>query len=217
MRILKRGPLCVGVLFVALAAGCSSANGSGSIKTETRTINGVSSVSLLGDGMLDIEQTGTDSLTITADDNLLPLLNSEVRDGELKLGVKNLTNIKATKQIRYKLTVKGLTALSLTGDAEADVKKLATDHLKVNITGDGNIRIDGTADDQSITILGDGKYDGTRLASKTASVSITGDGHLDIAVSDKLDVKIIGDGKINYTGDPVITKSIVGDGKIEKK
>jgi hypothetical protein len=205
------------VLFVALAAGCSSANGSGNIKTETRAINGVSSVSLLGDGMLDIEQTGADSLTITADDNLLPLLNSEVRDGELKLGVKNLANIKATKQIQYKLTVKGLTALSLAGDAEADVKKLATDHLKVNITGDGNIRIDGTADDQTITIIGDGKYDGTRLASKTANVSITGDGHLDIAVSDKLNVKILGDGKINYTGDPMITKTIVGDGNVERK
>jgi hypothetical protein len=217
MRIFKHGHLCIGVLFVALGAGCSTAKGSGNIKTETRTINGVSSVSLLGDGMLDIEQTGTDSLTITADDNLLPLLNSEVRDGELKLGVKNLANIEATKQIQYKLTVKGLTALSLTGDAEADVKKLATDRFKVNITGDASIRIDGTADDQSITILGDGKYDGTRLTSKTANVSITGDGHLDIAASDKLDVKILGDGKINYTGDPVITKSIIGDGKIEKK
>ena len=54
--------------------------------------------------MLEIEHTGTDSLTITADDNLLPLLNSEVRDGELKLGVKNLTNIQETKKIRYKLT-----------------------------------------------------------------------------------------------------------------
>lgn len=204
------------MLFVALA-GCSTAKGSGNIKTETRAVNGVSSVSLLGDGMLDIEQTGTDSLTITADDNLLPLLNSEVRDGELKLGIKNLANIQATKQIHYKLTVKGLTALSLTGDAEADVKKLATERLKVNITGDANIRIDGTADEQSITILGDGKYDGTRLTSKTASVSITGDGHLDIAASDKLDVKILGDGKINYTGDPMITKSIIGDGKIEKK
>jgi hypothetical protein len=217
MRIFKHRPLCIGVLSVALATGCSTATGSGNIKTETRTINGVSSVSLLGDGMLDIEQTGTDSLTITADDNLLPLLNSEVRDGELRLGVKNLANIRSTKQIQYKLTVKGLTALSLTGDAEADVKKLATDRFKVNITGDGNIRVDGTADDQSISIFGDGKYDGTGLTSKTANVSITGDGRLDIAVSDKLDVKILGDGKINYAGDPVITKSIIGDGKIEKK
>lgn len=217
MQILKQSRLCIGVLIFALTAGCSSTDGSGNIKTETRTINGVSSVSLVGDGMLEIEQTGTDSLTITADDNILPLLSSEVRDGELKLGVKNLANINETKQIQYKLTVKGLTGLSLAGDAEADVKRLATDHLKVNITGDGNIHIDGTADEQSITIIGDGKYDGAKLASKTASVSITGDGNLDIAVSEKLDVKILGDGKINYTGDPSVTKSIVGDGKIEKK
>jgi hypothetical protein len=217
MRILKHGSLCIGVLIVAITAGCSSVEGSGNIKTETRTINGVSSVSLVGDGLLEIEQTGTDSLTITADDNILPLLSSEVRDGELKLGVKNLASIEETKQIRYRLTVKGLTGLSLVGDAEADVRKLATTQLKASITGDGSIRIDGTADDQSITILGDGKYDGTGLESKTATVSITGDGKLDLAVSEKLDVKILGDGKINYTGDPAITKSIIGDGRIDKK
>jgi hypothetical protein len=217
MRLLKHIPLCIGVLIAALTAGCATTEGSGNIKTETRTINGVSSVSLVGDGMLEIEQTGTDSLTITADDNILPLLSSDVRDGELKLGVKNLASIKETSQIRYRLTVKGLTGLSLVGDAEAEVRKLATNQLKVNITGDGTIRIDGTVDDQSITILGDGKYDGTRLESKAATVSITGDGKLDIAVSEKLDVKILGDGKINYTGDPAITKSIIGDGSIDKK
>ena len=217
MRILTHGSLCLGVLVVALVAGCSSVNGSGNIKTETRTINGVSSVSLVGDGLLEVEQTGTDSLTITADDNLLPLLSSEVRDGELKLGPKNLTNLQETKQIKYKLTVKGLTGLSMAGDAEADVRKLATEHFKVNITGDGKIHVDGTADDQRITIIGDGKYDAYDLVSKSATVSITGDGHLDVAVSDKLDVTILGDGHINYTGDPTITKKIVGDGKIDKK
>jgi hypothetical protein len=217
MRNLKHGSLCIGVLTAVLTAGCSSTEGSGNIKTETRTINGVSSVSLVGDGMLEVEQTGTDSLTITADDNILPLLSSEVRDGELKLGVRNLANVEESAQIRYRLTVKGLTSLSITGDAEADVTKLATDQLKVNITGDGKIRIDGTADDQTITIIGDGKYDGARLDSKNASVSITGDGKLDIAVSEKLDVKILGDGKINYTGDPTITKSVIGDGSIYKR
>jgi hypothetical protein len=217
MRILKRGPLCICVLVAVLAAGCSEIEGSGNVVTETKTVKGVSSVSLFGDGTLEIEQTGAESLTITADDNIIPMLSAEVRDGELKLGPKNLANVQPTKGIHYKLTVKGLTGLSLTGDAEANIDKLATDHLKVSITGDGRVRIGGTADNQEVSIIGDGKYEGTGLNSKTAKVSITGDGHLDLAVSDKLDVNIMGDGHINYTGDPTITKSILGDGNIHKK
>jgi hypothetical protein len=172
----------------------------------------------MGDAKIDIEQTtGTESLTITADDNILPLLRSEVRDGKLILDVKNLQNVNPTNRIHYKLTVKGLTGLSLTGDAEAGITKVATEHLNVSITGDATVRIDGIADQQEVTILGDGRYDGASLTSKTANVSITGDGKLDLAVSDKLDVKIFGDGHINYTGDPTVTKTVVGDGSIEKK
>jgi hypothetical protein len=206
-------------LFVCVltAAGCTTTKGSGNITTETRTIKGVNSVSLLGDGRLEIEQTGTESLTITADDNILPLLSSDVRDGDLKLGVKNLANTKPTQGIRYKLTVKGLTGLSLTGDADAEVTKLATERLTTSIMGDAKIRIDGTADQQEISITGDGKYDGTGLTSKTAKVSITGDGKLDIDVSDSLDIKILGDGTINYTGDPKISKTVLGDGHINKR
>lgn len=217
MQILKHGYLCICVLLAILAAGCSETRGSGNVITETKTIKGVSSISLVGDGRLEIEQGDAESLDITADDNIIPLLSSEVRDGELKLGVKNLASVHPTKGIQYKLKVKGLTGLSLTGDAEADIRKIATDQLKVSITGDGQVRIDGTVDNQEISIIGDGKYEGTGLNSKTAKVSITGDGKLDIAVSDKLDVKIMGDGHINYVGDPTITKSILGDGNIQKK
>jgi hypothetical protein len=206
------------VCIVLLLAGCGPAtDGSGTIKTETRTINGVSSLSFLGDGELDIEQTGTESLTITADDNILPMLSSDVRDGELKLGVKNLSNVKPTQTVRYKLTVKGLTAMSFAGDAHADVKKIATESLKISSTGDAKIRIDGTADRQEITITGDGTFDGSSLVGKTGTVSITGDGKLDVNVSDSLDVRILGDGHINYAGDPKVTKTVVGDGHISKK
>ena len=217
MRIPKQRAWYCCVLSVILASACATTHGSGTIKTESRTIAGVNSVSFLGDAEIEIEQSGTESLSITADDNILPLLRSDVRDGELKLGVKNLQDLKPTAKIRYKLTLKGLTALSLTGDADADVRKIATDLLKVSITGDAKIRIDGTADNQEVSILGDGKYDGASLTSKTANVSITGDGKLDIAVSDKLEVKIFGDGSIKYIGDPVVTKTIVGDGKIAKR
>jgi hypothetical protein len=205
------------VLLAVLTVSCSTTRGSGTIKTETRSVTGVSRVSLVGDATLEIEQTGKDSLSITADDNILPLLLSEVHDGELILNVKRMNEVKPTDRIVYKLTVTGLTGLSLIGDSDANIKKLATDHLNLSITGDAKVQVNGTADLQEVTILGDGKVDGAGLSSKTAKVSITGDGILDIAVSEKLEVNIIGDGTINYTGDPTVTKTVIGDGKIEKK
>jgi hypothetical protein len=213
---IVRTILSLGVL-AALASGCTTVHGSGDVTDETRTIRGVSRVVVAGDAELDIEQTGKESLVITADDNILPLLRSDSEDGVLVLSVKDYTNLKPTQRVRYKLTLSGLTALSLAGDVIADVRKLSTEKLTVSITGDGTVRIDGTADQQEVSILGDGKYEGANFQTKRTSVSVTGDGKLDVAASENLDVKVLGDGSITYTGDPMITKSILGDGKVEKK
>ena len=53
--------------------------GSGNVVKETREARDFDSVSLTGIGALIIQQTGEESLTIEADDNILPLLTSETR------------------------------------------------------------------------------------------------------------------------------------------
>ena len=56
-------------------------HGSGNIVTESRSIGAFHGVSFSGIGRLVIEQTGTPSLTVTAEDNIQPVLVSEVVDG----------------------------------------------------------------------------------------------------------------------------------------
>src|SRR5262249_20664375 len=62
--------------------------GSGKAQTISRPVAGFTQISLEGQGALTIQQTGTDSLTIEADDNILPLLTSEVSNDRLTLGTK---------------------------------------------------------------------------------------------------------------------------------
>ena len=47
-------------------------------------------------GNLHIDQTGTDSLTIEADDNILPLLTSDVSDGTLIISTKTMAGFSST-------------------------------------------------------------------------------------------------------------------------
>jgi hypothetical protein len=68
--------------------------------TETRSVRGFNTVTLEGSGQLVLEQAGTESLTITADDNLLPYLTSDVSDGHLTLGTKPGTNIDSSTPVR---------------------------------------------------------------------------------------------------------------------
>ena len=208
------------IVLTALAGGCLSRDevqGSGNVISEPRSVSGINVVELSGDTKLDIEQTGTESLTITADDNILPLLKSEVRDGRLRLGEQTRFNNEAELRIRYKLTVKDLSAIGLSGDGRIEAKNIAANRLKVSISGDGVIRAAGSAESQDISISGDGTYEGAELSSKSAEVHISGDARSTVAVSEQLDVNISGDGTVEYVGDPAVTKNIAGDGSVRKR
>ena len=75
--------------------------GSGRVQTESRTVQGFTEVDLAGQGSLTITQGADEALTIEAEDNLLPVLTSDVQHGRLVLGTKDNTIIRATKPIRY--------------------------------------------------------------------------------------------------------------------
>jgi hypothetical protein len=105
------------LLAVLLLAGCTITRGSGQVSSESRQVSGFSKVELSGSGELKIEQTGTESLTISAEANVLPKIGSEVSGGTLMLGAKSNTKIIPTKPISYSLTVKDLTGLLCPGPA----------------------------------------------------------------------------------------------------
>jgi Putative auto-transporter adhesin, head GIN domain len=210
------------ILFLAIivfVTGCGrqGIRGSGSVTSETRSVSGFKEVSLNGSGQLTIDQNGTESLTITADDNLLPYLTSEVSGNKLTLGTKEHTSVSPSKDIVYKLTVKDLNTIIIAGDGSADAKGIRTDQLKVVIAGSGSLSAAGTADQQEITIAGSGDYHGGNLKSRGVTISIMGSGNADLDASDKLNATIMGSGDIKYSGAAIVTQNVLGSGSVVKR
>jgi hypothetical protein len=209
--------LALALLAVVLLAGCSVTRGSGQLSSEPRQVNGFSKVELTGAGELSIEQTGTESLTISAEENLLPMLTSDVSGDTLVLGTQTNAKIVPTKPITYTLTVKDLNGLAVSGSGNVTVTKLATTAFNTSISGSGTITINGTAVDQNLEITGSGRYQAEELASESAKINISGSGVASVRVTDELDVHISGSGTLTYTGDPKdVTQEISGSGKLIK-
>jgi hypothetical protein len=79
MRLAGAGLVVVLValgLAACQAGPLSIVHGSGNLQTETRTVRGFNEVELRDEGTLVIEQGAAESLTIAAEDNILPLLTS---------------------------------------------------------------------------------------------------------------------------------------------
>jgi hypothetical protein len=212
----SRVALVLGIALLLLAA-CSVTRGSGQLATAQREVAGFTKVELAGQGDLTIEQTGTESLTISAEDNLLPLLTSDVSGDTLVLGTKPNTTIVTTKPITYSVTVKDLTGLMVSGSGTITVPKLATTELTINISGSGTITVNGAANDQNLEISGSGRYQAEGLTSKTVKANISGSGEASVLATDMLDVAISGSGSVTYSGNPQVKQEISGSGELIKK
>jgi hypothetical protein len=213
-----RWRVVLAMLTVMLLAACSITRGSGQITSESRQVSGFSKVELSGSGELTIEQTGTESLTISAEENLLPKLTSEVSGDTLVLRSTSNAKIIPTQPIKYSLTVKDLSGLAVSGSGSVTMSKLATVALSTNISGSGAVTASGTADQQDLKISGSGRYQAEQLTSKTVKVDMSGSGVASVHASDALDLHMSGSGTLTYTGDPKqVTQQISGSGKVIKK
>jgi hypothetical protein len=201
----------------SVVTACSATAGSGQLATQSRQVSGFTSVELAGVGELSIDQTGTESLTVSAEDNLLPLLTSEVEGDTLILGKKPNTRIVTTKPITYTLTMKDITGLAVSGSGTINAPKLTTAALRIEISGSGVITTAGNADDQSLQISGSGRYLADGLTSKTTTAEISGSGTANVVASNALDVKISGSGTLTYSGNPQVSQTVSGSGKLIKK
>jgi Putative auto-transporter adhesin, head GIN domain len=205
------------VALMLFTASCSVTSGSGTLASESRPVSGFNAVEISGTGELSIEQTGTESLKISAEDNILPLLTSEVSGGTLKLEKKRNAFLRTTKPITYQLTVKDLTRLEISGSATVRASQLKTPSLGVEISGSGEVTAAGTADDQELEISGSGRYDAGELGCKSATIDISGSGNATVNVSDVLNVQISGSGSVTYSGNPQLSQDISGSGRLIKK
>ena len=213
-----RSRLSVALLAVLLfVTACSITKGSGTVVSQTREVSGFTKVELRGSGELTIEKTGTESLSISADDNLLPRLTSNVSGDTLILGTRPNLRIVPSKPITYRLTVKDLTGMAVSGSGSVRMSNLMTNSLTTRISGSGMITANGTVNDQDVRITGSGRYQAEQLTSKTVRAQISGSGTASVLATDQLDVKISGSGTLTYSGNPQITQEISGSGKLIRK
>ena len=135
-------------------------------------------------------------MKIEADDNFLPGLKTEVRNGTLDIFYKteNGKHVNPTKIVKITIVVKDLAEVNFSSAGELTIEDLETDNLDVSLTGAGNLKLNnilaqhltvnlsgagsttaaGTADDLDLNISGFGDFKGGELHSKTARVSISG-------------------------------------------
>ena len=201
---------------VTSSAGKSGQEGPTNATKESRDVTGFEEVELRGVGNLSIEQTGSESLSVEAQEDVLPKLGTEVVDNRLIIGPKPGTTIQTNELVNYELTVKDLNALEVSGSANVEAEGVSTDRLAVTISGTGNVKTGGEADKQEVSISGAGDYRAGELESKAVEIDVGGAGSAIVNASEKLDARISGVGSVEYVGDPKVEQDVSGVGRVSQ-
>lgn len=194
----------------------SSYSSRGDMTTEPRNVSGFDEVELSGVGNLYIQQTGSESLTVEAQADVIPKLRTEVEGNRLIIGPEPDTSVHTNRPINYELTAKDLNALEVSGTGNVDAEDISTDKLSVAISGAGGVQATGRADSQDIKILGSGDYRAGDLESKKVKIDVGGSGSAIVKVSDELDAEVSGSGSVRYIGNPMVNQHVSGAGRVSE-
>ncbi len=175
-------PLTALVSLLLSACGMNFITGSGTVIDETRTISGFTQVVFAAPGELTLTQDGSEALSISAEDNLLPYLRATVENGVLRISVEPLmTWLQPTKPIRYTLSVKTLEGLTLDGSGNIRAEKVENNRFALNLNGSGNITFGEltTKNDISANLNGSGALKVDTLSAADLTLTLTGSGDVD--------------------------------------
>lgn len=231
---LQAAALC---LAIPAAARAERITGSGNIRKQTRTPGQFNAVSLAIGAKVDVRPGATDAVTVEADDNVLPLVETVVENGTLKIRFARRSLNLQNATIRVQVQARRVDSLSVGGSGAIEAHGLSAPALRVDIGGSGSVRLQqpqtealdvsvggsgsleaagGSARRVNVGVGGSGdvRLDQTRAVQ--ATVNLAGSGNVQLNVREVLKVTIAGSGDVGYYGDPQVSRTVAGSGEVRR-
>lgn len=209
-------------------------HGSGIISTENRNVDGFTALKVQEAVHVYITQGESDVLTVTAEDNILPYVETRVSGQTLIVGITgNNISLSPKREIRvdvmvpvniYKLAVSS--AGQIIGDGSIDVSKLEIDassagHIAIGVNGESvrvsasssaQVKLRGQVEQLSISASSAASVSAKELQVEDASVDASSGAGVYLIANRKLGYSISSGAELNYSGEAHVTSSSVSSG-----
>ena len=201
--------------------GHNRTKGSGVVKEESRAVANFSKLVLALPATVTVSQGPTESLTITTDDNLLPLMTTRVAGDELIIEGDKSRGFSTKREIKIRLTVKALNAISINGSGDVNGDQLKSDKFDIAIAGSGDVKFKSIRADQfRIGIKGSGDVTVDALESKSVDASIHGSGDIKLSSvqAGQVSISVNGSGDVYAAGNAdKVDIEIMGSGDVRTR
>jgi hypothetical protein len=207
------------ILLISLGTAChglhDQVRGSGNLQKEKRQTASFNSISTEGAFDIEVVCQKPQSLEIEGDDNILPLISTDVSNNVLH--VRGLRGYSVSQPIKLKISVPDLAGVSSSGAGTFVVSGLKNEKFEIDANGAPKVRASGETKALSIDANGAGKIDTHKLRAANVQVDSKGVPNVEVYASEQLNVTISGPARVVYEGNAVVNQTIHGPGKVEKK
>lgn len=203
---------------LSLFTSCDKDNdvntGSQTLISEIREVGGFTKLRSQGVFEVSIAQGDSQSVEITADDNIIGRVRTNVVNDELRLELSegNYENI----TLRARITIEQLNGITNSGVGNIVASNVDSSNFSLVNSGDADITISGTSNNLDCFNEGAGDVNASSLLVNNADLEIRGSGSIEISCTDTLNAEINGSGDVLYRGNPTVDAAIRGSGVVRK-
>src|SRR5436190_5064751 len=174
--------------------------GSGKIVTEKRSLSGFKGVDVGGVFQVEITAGKEFGVEIETDDNLLPLIKTEVNNGVLEIELEK--HVSPTGKILVRVSAPDISEMDVSGAANVTLNGVKNSNLAVEASGAAKLKITGETAKLTVASSGAAKIDAGDLKSVNATVDGSGASHIELNVSGELNADLSGASHLTYSGTP---------------
>lgn len=204
-----------GDISIAFDNDVSKVKGNGKPATETRAIAAFTAIEATGIGSLKLRVGEADSLKISADENILPLIKSEVKNGVLVLSTVGAT--KSKTDIVFEATAQTIKRLENSGTVSINAQGFSGGELSVETSGVGSITLIGRVDSLKAELSGVGSLDADELTADRVTTHLSGVGSANVRAQKSINGSVSGVGSLTWKGTATeVSTSVSGIGRVSK-
>lgn len=209
--------LLVALALLAGTAACSlvtpAVQGSGVPARDVRQVAPFESVALEGSSDVEIAVGPIQSVVVEADDNIVPLILTEVADNTLRIASEG--SYRSRSAVKVTITVPRLIAVVSSGSGNLAARDIVAGSFAASLQGSGSVSLAGAADELTASLQGSGSLTAAALTTDRVTVSLQGSGHAEVHTRQQLTASISGSGGVRYAGGATnVTQNVHGSGKV---
>jgi hypothetical protein len=206
------GAACSHYLDEALSIGPSAILvGSGRLITEDRPVNGFTSIAVSGAVRAVVTVGGAESLQITAEDNIAPVVEAVVAAGRLTIGIRPGTpGIRSSLGVVCRIGARTVRDIEMSAAGRIEVDGIEASELGIRLSGAASFSGSGSVERLRMDLSGASRFTAPLLRARAADSTLGGASSALVRVVDALTVHASGASVFEYLGDPAVQTDASG-------